>query len=293
LEEHLLLYVAYLDEFGHIGPFISRGHPSYKTSPVFGLGGIVLPFDRVRRFATWFFKLKCNLLAYEIARDDVPPARWEKKGAALVTTRNFEAYPELRRALFRILAKLKREGGFAFYQGIAKHRLPAESSSEQLYSAVLRFAIQKLNKHCLRDGSEFIIVLDESDPKFHRDVIIRQATLTMFGQDSCSRLIEPPFQVASHLYQTLQCADWLCGLIGRLGAYDAEPVEFADYAWAQIFFGDRLASVSKVSNIRSKAKGVQLRNKWTSSRMAGISLLALETPGIVQTRAIDLVPRAV
>lgn len=74
------LYVAYLDEFGHIGPFISRIHPEHRTSPIFGLGGIVLPSDRVRGFATWFFKLKCNLLKFEIERSGVPPREMGEKG---------------------------------------------------------------------------------------------------------------------------------------------------------------------------------------------------------------------
>ena len=37
---------AYLDEFGHIGPYVARQHPSYKESPVFGLAGFVLPAKR-------------------------------------------------------------------------------------------------------------------------------------------------------------------------------------------------------------------------------------------------------
>ena len=39
-------YIAYLDEFGHIGPYIRRSHEIHNTSPVFGLGGIVLPAVR-------------------------------------------------------------------------------------------------------------------------------------------------------------------------------------------------------------------------------------------------------
>src|SRR5262245_36938514 len=65
-------YIAYLDEFGHIGPFVSRTHPKHNASPVFGLGGLLLPVDRVRPFATWFYQLKCNLLAFEIERAGVP-----------------------------------------------------------------------------------------------------------------------------------------------------------------------------------------------------------------------------
>src|SRR6266404_4827448 len=62
------MYLAYADEFGHVGPYTGRNEPKFNESPVFGLGGILLPVDQVRPFATWFFQLKSNLLAWEIRR---------------------------------------------------------------------------------------------------------------------------------------------------------------------------------------------------------------------------------
>lgn len=38
---------AYLDEFGHNGPYISRDHKQYNTSPVFGLAGFLMPEAQV------------------------------------------------------------------------------------------------------------------------------------------------------------------------------------------------------------------------------------------------------
>ena len=115
-----LLYSAYLDEFGHIGPFVSRDHPMHRTSPVFGLGGFVLPSHEVRAFATWFFQLTSNLLAFEIARDKVHPAKWEKRGSSLYTTVNVTTYRELRHATNRILNHIPRMGGHIFYVGTEK-----------------------------------------------------------------------------------------------------------------------------------------------------------------------------
>jgi len=62
---------------------------------VFGLGGMVLPVDHVRPFASFFYRLKCNLLAFEIERAGVPAYLWEKKGASLYTTQNVLKYSEL------------------------------------------------------------------------------------------------------------------------------------------------------------------------------------------------------
>ncbi len=263
-----MLYIAYLDEFGHLGPFVSKDDPKYNTSPVFGLGGIVLPSDSVREFATWFFKLKCDLLKFEIERDGIPPFRWEKKGSALLTTRNITSYKQVRLAINRILNKVEAGGGFVFFQGFTKMHSPENSSSEQLYSEILRRSITKLNKHCASVQSQFMMVLDESDFRFHREVIIPKASLTMFGKEYCDRLIEPPFQVASHLYQTVQCADWICGLLGRLGAYNADPIAYVDLAWAKTYFEARLERVAKRSAIRSREGALQATARWRSEQIA-------------------------
>ena len=92
-----MTYFAYLDEFGHIDPYVSRTDPRYKESPVFGPAGFVLPSDEVRGFGTWFFQRECDLLAFEIERSGKPSVLWEKKGASLYTVTNVTRYPELRR----------------------------------------------------------------------------------------------------------------------------------------------------------------------------------------------------
>ena len=42
------MYFAYLDEFGHIGRYISRDHARHNDSPIFGLAGYVIPAAKVR-----------------------------------------------------------------------------------------------------------------------------------------------------------------------------------------------------------------------------------------------------
>ena len=32
-----MTYFAYLDEFGHVGPYVTRTDPKFRESPVFGL----------------------------------------------------------------------------------------------------------------------------------------------------------------------------------------------------------------------------------------------------------------
>lgn len=108
------MHIAYLDEFGHIGPYVSRTDPRYKTHPVFGFGGLVLPADRVRSFGSFFLQMKNRLLDWELQQSGVHASRWEKKGSALLTTMNIERYPEVRRAINRILARVETDGGRVF-----------------------------------------------------------------------------------------------------------------------------------------------------------------------------------
>ena len=75
-----MTYFAYLDEFGHIGPYVSRQDPRHNDSPVFGLAGFVLPSEQVRGFGTWFFQRKCELLAFEIERSEQLRLRCARSG---------------------------------------------------------------------------------------------------------------------------------------------------------------------------------------------------------------------
>lgn len=241
-------YIAYLDEFGHIGPFVSRQDPKYKESPVFGLGGMVLPAERVRAFASWFYQLKNTLLAWEIAQSGVPAYQWEKKGAALYTTTNVLRYRILRQATFSILNRIAKDEGFVFYVGIQKNLPVEEQNSIGLYKAVLRESIKRLDQICVDRDAQFLMVLDEQDGGF-RPQIVAEASRQMFGQERFS-MIEPPIQAESHLFQTLQCADWLCGLIGRVGCYRARPDEYPELDWTSKYFLARLNRVALRCGIR-------------------------------------------
>jgi hypothetical protein len=245
-----MLYIAYLDEFGHIGPFIHRGHPTHKTSPVFGLGGIVLPFDQVRSFATYFFQLKNRLLDFEIRRNGIHPAKWEKKGAALYTTHNVLNYWQLRAATNRLLNHITSIGGYLFYVGLEKSRPSQKHTAKGLYRAVLMEAIKRLDDFCNDRNSKFLMVLDQQEDQF-RTGIVESSGRTMFGTDSRRNLIEPPIQAESHLYQTLQCADWICGLVGRYTCYCADPNQYQELEWADRYFSARLRRASIKSSIRS------------------------------------------
>ena len=163
-----MTYFAYLDEFGHIGPYVSRLHPRFKASPVFGLAGFILPSHEVRGFGTWFFQRKCQLLEFEIKRSGQHPALWEKKGASLYTATNVTKYRQLRTFTNRLLSKIEMLGGFVFYVGVRKTAMPLEHNPNALYVGVFLEAIKRINDFCEKEGdstNEFLLILDEHDQR--------------------------------------------------------------------------------------------------------------------------------
>lgn len=254
----LVLYIVYLDEFGHIGPFISRDHERHNDSPVFGLGGIILPADQVRGFGTWFFNRKRQLLNWEIQQSGEHPAEWEKKGSSLYTAKNVNQFKELRQFTFRFLNKIRNCGGYAFYVGVEKQRGNENYDSAKTYYRVLDEAIKRLNDFCVKDNNnaQFMMVMDEHNL---REQFITRATQSMYKSgEARTCLIEPPFQVESHRFQTLQAADWVAGLVGRFGAYWYASEQYPENECHQKYFETRLKQVEKRSSIRAAERDLPL-----------------------------------
>ena len=243
-------YIVYLDEFGHIGPFVSRHHKSYNDSPVFDLAGMILPVEAVREFAIFFYQLKCHLLAWDLQHKNpgnLPAYQWEKKGSAVYTIANVSKYKVLRDSTFRLLKRIRRAGGYVFYTGEHKITDPEVHDSAQAFKRQLLQTVRKIDRFCSNEGSTFMVLLDEQQAGDEwRERNVEACTLAMF-EDSLEKirtLVEPPVQGESHLFQTLQCADWICGLVGRLTAYSASPHEYADWDIFQKYFSDRLNEVA-------------------------------------------------
>lgn len=249
-------YFAYLDEFGHVGPYISRKDTKYNTSPIFGLGGFVLPSNAVRNFSTFFYQLKCNLCKEELENSKEPAHSWEMKGSSVYRPKNVKNYPSLRQGTNRILNRINNAGGFVFYVGIRKYMSPEQSSSESLYTAVLKESIKRLDEFCMREEATFSIVLDQSgsfegtDPL--RASVVAAACVEMFGMNHRRSLIEPPMQVESHLFQTIQCADWLCSLISKVETFQLCQDDFSDYEVLSKYFSERLDKAKRFSGVRSR-----------------------------------------
>jgi hypothetical protein len=72
----------------------------------------------------------------------------------------------------------------------------------------------------------------------------------MYGVDQRRCLVEPPFQLESHRYQTMQAADWIAGLVGRLGASWKASDEYPENEIFKTYFAARLNRCAVRSGIR-------------------------------------------
>ena len=186
------MYFAFLDEFGHIGPYVARNHPKHNTSPIFGLGGLILPEQSVRNFATFFLQLKSQMLAKSLTDSGKHPAVWEKKGAAVFKPKNVRKYRSVREGGNRILNRIKRDGGHVFYYGAEKHKTPNQSNPLGLHKTMLNNSLRQIDKFCAQRNENFMVIMDEHSSRLD---LLESAAKTMLGAEPAKKIFETPFQV--------------------------------------------------------------------------------------------------
>lgn len=230
------MLLAYIDEFGHIGPYIAAEHPKFNNHPVFGYAGFIIPAQNVRQLSGAFEFHKENLLRYEIEKVGAHPRRWEKKGASLLTTRNMRSYgDEIRPVLRRLMKRLRRLNGKVVFVGQLKPLGSASEtgeSSTDRSSHVLRQVILEVSKYAESQNEDVLIFLDSVDTKARLEALSVSASFiySSTSHSSVRRVLEAPMQLESHLYGTTQFADWLCALLSRVTHFHL--VQGSEFEWA-------------------------------------------------------------
>jgi hypothetical protein len=242
---------AYLDEFGHVGPFFGRHHPTHNTSPIFGLAGILLPEAAVRPFATFFLQHKRHLLAADIDKSGKQGYEWEKKGTNLFTAKSLERYPAIRQSMFSLINRIKKDNGRIFYSGRQKIYDREDLNANGLYATVFAHAIRQIDSYCRSIDENYILIVDENSA---RKELLETAAKTMFGKDPTRKLLSPPFEVESYLNQNIQAADWISSIVGRMWNSKIDPDGFGNYVQYQKYFWDRLHSAATHSSVMTRAK---------------------------------------
>lgn len=237
---------VYLDEFGHIGPYMTRKSLRYNESPVFGLAGIILPETAIRPFATKFLQLKEHVFKRDIASAKTIGALWEKKGAEIFTAKKIAKYKHFRATGFRLINEVRNCGGKIFYYGREKISGTTDVNSIGLYTTVLSHTIRQLESFSTAHRTNYVMVVDEHSA---RKQLLVTASKTMFGQPPAKNLLSPPFEVESYINQNIQAADWMAAIIGRLWAHELQPAEYADHVNFRKYFWARVHQVSTHSTV--------------------------------------------
>ncbi|WP_406871247.1 DUF3800 domain-containing protein (plasmid) [Thioclava sp. 'Guangxiensis'] len=241
---------AYLDEFGHNGPYVSRNDKRYNTSPVFGLAGFLMPEARVRSFGTCFLQLKQNYLAQDPTRQEKPFHEWEKKGTNFFTAKSITKYPAIRECMFRLIKEINARDGKIIYQGREKIRGDGSGLNPNgLYTTIFSDMIRAIDEYCETIGENFVIVLDQNSV---RNELLVTASKTMYGARPTRRMICPPFEVESHLNQQVQAADWIATIKGRIWNSRLDQTAFNDMALYDTYFSERIAQISTNSEVKKR-----------------------------------------
>lgn len=237
------MLIAYIDEFGHDGPFIAPEHRKYHQHPAFGYAGFVIPAVHVRAFGA-YFKRQRNVLFKDLIASSSAPDQFEKKGNEYFSTGSIQRYPQHIRVFRNILRELYRQGGQIFFYGREKLTgtvAQTGCSSRETVEHALRETINRLSRHADVNDDEILIIADSINDKTRREIAAQ-----MYGHiyrrsgehAEMRRAVEVPLHIESKLNTNIQFADWVCALVARASHY--QLIRESEFEWASRLLGDDL-----------------------------------------------------
>lgn len=228
------MLLAYIDEIGETGAFVSHDHPRFKTSPAFGYAGFVVPAVNARRFGAAFTANKRAMFQTEIGDDD--PACFERKGAELFRPATLEQFPHQVRVFNSLVAQLRDFGGALFFYADEKPiGTPKQTGldTDARETAAMREALNRLARHAQRrSDTNILVMIDQINEKTRIDRL-----QTMYGHilgrasdfPEMKLIVEPPMHVDSKLSSNVQFADWVAACVTR--GIDYQLIAASRYRW--------------------------------------------------------------
>ena len=212
------MLLAFLDEFGNDGAYISRADPRYCHTPIFGYAGFVIEDTHIRRFSSQIFRLKRT--HFNIASKRALSR--EYKGAKVFHNRIFHeatnADTRYHTKVFgqRLLSALHDSGGKLVFYGLEKFFPPETHNATALHANCMREIIVILHGEAHRQNKQFALIFDHHSNHFERTRMIARE---MCKSDAFVKLIEPPLQADSRINLSIQAADWMCALLLKSQTY--------------------------------------------------------------------------
>lgn len=198
------MLLAYIDEIGELGAFISRDHQRFNTSPAFGYAGFILPEARARSFGAEFQTRKLELFRNEIKEAD-HPGRWERKGASIFKADTHRTFPHQIRVFDSLVKSVVRLGGRLFYYADEKPLGTPKQTSLDVVSRETNAMQETLNRIARYADSEeqnVLVMIDQINEKSRAERLPRMYS-HILGRASehreMRRIVEPPMHIDSQL----------------------------------------------------------------------------------------------
>lgn len=228
------MLLAYIDEIGETGAFVSKTDRRFNTSPAFGYAGFVVPAGEARRFGAWFAEEKRRVYATEIELSD-HPAQWEKKGSAIFRRVTLKNYPQQIRVFNALVRRLRSVGGSLFYYVDEKplgtpRQTQLDTGARE--AMAMKETLNRLARHAETHHKHLLVMMDQVNEKQR---IERMPTMYahMFSRsgefEEMKRIVEPPMHLDSAVSSNIQFADWVAACISRSVEY--QLIERSDFEW--------------------------------------------------------------
>lgn len=254
------MLLAYLDEVGEPGAYISKDHPRFNTSPAFGYAGFVIPEGQARAFGSLFTQEKRTLFASELAGVK-NPGRWERKGSDIFTPDVWRLYPGQVRVFRGLVRKLTDLGGQIFYYADEKERgteKQVRMDRQDREIRALEETMNRLCRHAAQRDENLLIMMDQVNEK-QRAAQVAKLYAHIFSRarefPEMARAVEPPMHIDSTLSSNIQFADWVATAVSR--AIERQLEHQSRFDWVP----DALAS-----HMRHAVTAESKLHLWESSR---------------------------
>lgn len=198
------MLLAYIDEIGETGAFVSRSHARYKTSPAFGYAGFVIPEERAREFGAIFVKEKKTRFAKKM--EEKGHSRWEIKGSDFFTKNTPTERPENLRIFAGLVKTLGAFGGHLFYyadekpQGTPKQTNFSPEVGVQRERDAMQETLNRIARHADYQDSNVQVMIDTVNESQRRTRVANmyQHIFDRSGDfREMRRIIEPPMHIDS------------------------------------------------------------------------------------------------
>lgn len=209
------MYLLYLDEFGHPGPY-DPGDKRHRHHPLFGFAGFVIPGERWRDFDRSYLRLKKRFYKVEIERaetlEGIRSERFEPK--SLTSTRDI-------RFASHVIGLIGKCGGHVFTRGCEKTTTVKNHSYRGLYLSLMQTTLRAFEKY-LRDAAgkrvgRGVVVMDRRTEAQNTRVLESAQSLlfshSVFRKDDV-RVTDIPLLVPSEWYHGVQAADGVGRVVG-------------------------------------------------------------------------------